>query len=238
MGKLKLAEAEEFWKCADENGDGSLTVVELRHAVVKYCRAKGRPAPDNNCVIVSCFLFHPYMIMLPCIDRVRVSPFIFIGKLYMIALPFISNLRTVTLPYNSYSATLRQQTLQTMYNSVTVHQQTMYNSVTVHQQTMYNSVTVHQQTMYNSITVHQQTMYNSVTVHQQTMYNSGTLYSLNYMYFRQSFYFKCIFLHKLVSSSHPFHFCILNKCKIELSFYSASYSHIQGYEPWPVRFII
>lgn len=51
MGKLKLAEAEEFWKCADENGDGSLTVVELRHAVVKYCRAKGRPAPDNNCII-------------------------------------------------------------------------------------------------------------------------------------------------------------------------------------------
>lgn len=50
MGKLKLADAEEFWQCADEDGNGILSIVELRHAVIKYAKSKGQPVPCQNAI--------------------------------------------------------------------------------------------------------------------------------------------------------------------------------------------
>ena len=53
MGKLKLADAEEFWQCADEDGNGILSIVELRHAVIKYAKSKGQPIPCQNAIKVN-----------------------------------------------------------------------------------------------------------------------------------------------------------------------------------------
>ena len=52
-GKLTKADAEAFWSCADRNGDGELTIGELRRGVAGYCKAQGKPCPDNSKIIVS-----------------------------------------------------------------------------------------------------------------------------------------------------------------------------------------
>lgn len=49
--RLSSDETEEFWKIADKNNDGELTIQELKSGVQKYCQAQGRAVPDEKALV-------------------------------------------------------------------------------------------------------------------------------------------------------------------------------------------
>ena len=52
MSTLTLQEAEEFWCLADKNGDGELSIHELKAALKTYIQRSKGCMPDDKTIVV------------------------------------------------------------------------------------------------------------------------------------------------------------------------------------------